>query len=189
MGEIDWASLKQQAEDATRPLPDGDYPVVVTKAELKKASTGADMIVAHLTVTGGALQGRIVFNNFVFSPEKAFALKMWFDALAAFGLNDAFFAQGPSLEQVAAALVNRTAITTVGTREWQGRQLNECKSFKVGGVAGVPAGVPSVAANIPVPAAASAASTSMPPVPAVSSSVPPVPNVPTVPSAPPVANF
>jgi hypothetical protein len=177
---INWKDLKQQADDATKPLPDGDYPVTVTKSELKKASTGADMVVVQLTVTGGDRAGRVLFNNFVFSPEKAFALKMWFDHLGAFGLDDNFFANGPTLEHVASALLNRSAIVTTSVREWQGRQLNECKQFKPAG------GVPGLPSTMPM---ASAAAGSMPPVPSVSSSLPPVPAVASGTNTPPVPNF
>jgi hypothetical protein len=180
MGEIDWMSLKQQADDATKPLPNADYPITITKSELKKASTGADMVVVQMTVTAGDRQGRVLFNNFVFSPEKAFALKMWFDHLRAFGLDDNFFAQGPSLDQVAAALLGRSAIVTTEVREWQGRQMNDCKAFApAGGLAGMPT----------LGLAAVGASGSTPPVPTVSSSQPPIPAPAASTNTPPVPNF
>lgn len=200
MGEsINWGALKKEADDVTKPVPDGDYPTQVTKSELKPASTGAQMVVVQLTIIDGPHKGRIIFNNFVFSPDKAFALKMWFDNLAAFGLDDRFFGTGPSLEQVAAALLNRTAIVTVGQREWplgSGTMRNEPKAFKRGGsaqqlaMAAASAGVSGTPGMPPVPAPA-AASPSQPPVP----SAPVVPSVgagPTVgatPGAPPTPAF
>jgi hypothetical protein len=180
---INWKDLKQVAEDATKPLPDGDYPVTVTKADLKKASTGSDMVAVQLTVTAGDRAGRIIFNNFVFSPEKPFALKMWFDNLAAFGLDDSFFGMGPSLEHVAAALLNKSAIVTTKIREWNGRQMNDCSGFKsAGGAMGAIVGLPTVGAT-------AAASGSAPPVPAVSSSLPPIPQAGGNSSTPPQPNF
>lgn len=189
MGEIDWKALKQQADDATRPLEDGDYPVQVTKSEMKIATTGAPMIVVSLTVSGGPRAGRVLFNNFVFSPEKAFALKMWFDALGAFGIDDAVFSTGPSIEQIAQLLMGRSAIVTVGQKEYpagSGVMRNECKSFKRGGAPGIP-GSPMVGVSAGVPSGVPSAS--MPPVPSVSSSLPPIPQPAVSSSTPPTPAF
>lgn len=176
---IDWASLRSTADKATKPLPDGDYKVQCTKAELVTATTGSLMVKVNLTVTEGEWANRIIFNNFVFSPEKPFALKMWFDNLGAFGLNDQFFAQGPSLEQVAGAILERYAIVTLKQREWpegSGTMRNECADFKTAG--GVSAMMAPAVSNIPSPAAPAAASGAVPPVPKVAagSSTPPTPN-------------
>lgn len=181
---IDWASLRTSADKATKPLPKADYRIQVTKSELTKAqSSGADMIKVNLTVVEGEWASRILFNNFVFSPEKAFALKMWFDNLGAFGLDDAFFAQGPSLSQVAMALLERFAIVSVDQREWpagSGTMRNECVGFKpITGAAAVrmPSAVAAGAAVIPSPSVAP------------SGAVPPVPKVAAGTSTPPTPNF
>lgn len=129
MTTIDWSSLKKTADDATRPIPIGDYLVQVDKAEATQASTGAQMIKIQAHVVGGEANGRTVFNNFVLSPDKAFALAMFFRGMAAFGFGDDFFSQQPSMEQIAAAMVGRYATVTLSIRQWQGQDRNQCDAW------------------------------------------------------------
>lgn len=188
MGAVNWGSLKQQADDATKPVPAGDYPVQCTKAESKKASTGSDMIVLNLTIAGGEKAGRGLMSNIVFTPEKAFAMKMWFDRLGAFGLDDNFFAsdespsQEASLTRIAQALVGRTAIAEVGIKEYpkgSGTMRNEVTGFKPGAIVTidsmyVPAGYAG-GMSASVPPTPSVPSLPPTPQPAVSTSTPPQP--------------
>ncbi len=131
MTTIDWSSLKKTADDATRPIPVGSYVVQVDKAEAAQASTGAQMIKIQGHVVGGEANGRAVFNNFVLSPDKAFALAMFFRGMAAFGFGDDFFSQQPSMEQIAAAMVGRYATVTLSIRQWQGQDRNQCDAWDV----------------------------------------------------------
>lgn len=134
---VNWGALKKTAEDATRPLPDDWYDVTVVKSEFKLASTGSPMITATLEVDSGPHKTRRLFTNFVLTPENGFALGIFFNNMKAFGFDDNFFAQltqsGLDLEagmvQIAAQLQNRSARVQVGTRQWQGQDRNECKTF------------------------------------------------------------
>ena len=167
MSEFDWNALRQIGEDATRALPVGKYRVIVTKAEAVKASTGADMIKATFEVMEGQFKGRNLFNNFVLSTEKPFALAMFFKNLAAFGLDGNFFAQNPgNLDAVAANLVNKQAVVGVKIEPFQGLDRNQVESCEpvTGGIGlssgpslsvpSIPAGVPSIPqAGTPVPSA------------------------------------
>jgi hypothetical protein len=165
--EIDWASLKQTADDATRPAPAGDYDVIVKKAEAVIASTGAPMIKMQMGIEGGPSHGKIIFNNLVLTVDNAFALSMWFRNLAAFGVTDAVFAQNPSVDQIAAMLVGRAAVAKLSIRQFQGQDRNQVDQFSP------PAGGPQVApmvSNVPAPNGAPV--TSGPPVPRVQAGPP-----------------
>lgn len=180
MSEIDWAALRKQADDATKPVPADWYELVVEKAEHKKAGTGADMITVQFKVDAGAQQGKTIFTNLVFSPDKAFALNIFFKNLEALGIGPDFFAQlqqsGASVESslatVASTLVGRRANAEVGVRTWQGQERNEIKNMTApttgpGGVPGAPGpAIANVAGGPPVPPAAG----NTPPVPGASTS-------------------
>jgi hypothetical protein len=151
-----WKDLKKRGDDATKPAEPGWYVVECVKAEVKKASTtGNPMISAQFKIAEGPAAGKTVFTNFNVTPDSDFALGIFFNQLAAFGLDDAFFATDPSIEQLAASLVTRKANVELGIRAWQGVDRNEFKNVRrLDGQ--VPAGQP-VAAGIPSATGPSAA--------------------------------
>jgi hypothetical protein len=188
VSEIDWAALRKNADDATRPVPAGWYELVVEKAELKKAQTGADMIVVQFKVDTGAQQGKTIFTNLVFSPEKAFALNIFFKNLEAMGIDANFFAslqqQGASLEQalstIANTIVGRNVRAEISIRTWQGQERNEIKNMTT------PTGAPGGLPGGPTPAVASVGPAGGPPVPAASTPpTPPTPGASTDAAGPP----
>ncbi|OFW55819.1 MAG: hypothetical protein A2Y75_05230 [Candidatus Solincola sediminis] len=186
MTSIDWASLRQTADDATKPVPEGEYDLVVNKAEATRASSGSPMIKMQLRVVGGPSDKKTIFHNITLTADNAFALAMFFRAMDAFGLNSTWFEQNnPSLEQIAAGLVERPVHATIGIRQFQGSDRNEIKQLSTsltGGV-GVPLavtttngpGVPSV----PTPGSTSPATPTTPMVPSIPQPSIPQPNVST----------
>ena len=88
------------------------------------------MIAANFRVVEGPAAGKSCFNNFNITPDSDFALGIFFDQLAAFGLSDEFFSTDPTTEQLAASLVTRRANVELGIRSWKGRDLNEFKSLR-----------------------------------------------------------
>lgn len=203
-GSVSWSTLKKNAEDALRPLSQGTrVPVVVEEASCKTASTGSKMIVAKLAVFEGDYANRKIFNNFVLSPDNAFAVNMFFRALAAFGITEQVFAElersagdlETQLSIIADLMVNRKAwLTMAEPRTYQGVTRDNPGSFEVypgqpaiNLSAGLPtAGVGASAANTPpvptVTTPASPAAAAPVPTPAAS---PTVGQGPTVGSAPP----
>lgn len=166
MTTINWAALRQTADDATKPLPDGDYNVVVTKATAANAATsGNPMIKIMLEVEDGPKSGRSLFHNLNLTPDSGFALNIFFRALTAFGLSDQYFEQNPTIEQIASDIVGRRACATVGTRTWQGQERNDVKNLTAatGDAAALATGIPStttpVASNT-VPSATTPPTTS-----------------------------
>lgn len=171
MTEINWSALKQQADDATKPVPPGDYVVEIKKAEATTASTsGNPMLKVQMTVVEGPQAGKTVFNNFNLTLDSAFAMSIFFRHMEAFGLGTSFFAGGnPSMEAVAQALVGRRAKATLSIRPWQGQDRNQCDNFvPLLGAAAQPAiaqpsvSVPSPSVNTPTSPAGNQPSTPPP---------------------------
>ncbi len=130
MASANFSDLLKAAEDAGfSNTPPGTYDAVVAKGEAKTTSAGKDMIVVSFEVQGGPHGGRKVPNNFVISPENANALGFFFRHMRALGLDSAYFAQNPSPQQVAAALVGRTCRIEVGTRTWNGEEREDVKKI------------------------------------------------------------
>lgn len=46
------------------PIPNGTYPVVIEKAQLKDTKTGGEMISVQLKITGEVMPGRNIFDQF-----------------------------------------------------------------------------------------------------------------------------
>ena len=132
---VSWGSLKKTAEAATKPLPVDWYDVTVVKAEAKVASTGSNMVSATLEVDSGPSKTRRLFTNFVLSPDNGFALGIFFRNMAAFGLDDRFFAElsqypiEQGMDLIAQQLQGRQVRVKVGIRQWQGQDRNECQEF------------------------------------------------------------
>jgi hypothetical protein len=186
---IDWASLKKTADDATKPLPKDWYEVVVDSAERKTASTGSEMISVKLKVDAGPHAGRMLFTNFVLSPDSGFALSLFFRNMAALGITDEYFGQlsasgmdvQASLTSIAQVIVGRRARVEVGVRQWQGQDRNEVTNMQAAstGAGGVPGGSgpitgpqASFAGGPPVPPATPPVPPSAPPTPPAATSGP-----------------
>lgn len=155
MSSVNWGDLQKTAADATRLLDDGAYPVEVTSAEATVSKAGNPQIKVKVRVCDGPATGRVLFTQMTVS-DSGFGLAMFFRSLAALGVTADVLASGPSMEQVAAALVGRRALANVDHSEYQGVERNGVKDFAPdltvlgqGAVVIGPdlgAGVPSVAA-------------------------------------------
>lgn len=183
MSEISWSALKKGADDAVRPLDEGEYLFQCTKAEYRKASTGSPMVVVTLAVQGGPKHGKTLMHNFVLTVDNSFALAMWFRNFAAFGITDEFFSQlsgntEADLPLVANAMIGRSAMAVVKQRMFQGTMRNNFESFSP--AAGAATSMPGP--SIGVPHVGPSVGVSHPP--AVPSAVPSVPTTPAVPSVP-----
>lgn len=174
----DWSSLKKAADDATKPIPDGIYDIIVAKAEATRTSAGdKDMIKLVVEVSSGPYAGRQLFTQQVISPDSGFALTMFFNAMAALGIPDvAAVAPSGDVGSLAQALIGRASRADVDSREWQGVIRNNVKNFlpAAPGANGLPAAVPG-AGGVPTPGAhviGVPAAASAPPVPVAVTSAP-----------------
>lgn len=130
MASANFSDLLRAAQDAGfSNTPPGTYDVTVIESEARQTSAGKDMIVVKFQIVGGPHNGRKVPNNFVISPENATALGFFFRHMRALGLDDEYFGQNPSPQQVAAALIGRNCRIEVGTRTWNGEEREDVKKI------------------------------------------------------------
>lgn len=186
MQSMDWNGLIKQAESAGGgdPIPPADYPVTVASCEAKTTSTGKPMLKVKAKVIGGPYDGRVLWNNITLSVENDNAVAIFMRHMAAFGLDKTYFAQQPSFEQVAQALLNRQALWSVKMGEYKGQKKNEVDDIKPFLGASV---VPPTAAPVAPPSAVPPAPAPVPPQPAVIPQPAPVPTAPAPAPVPPPA--
>ncbi len=128
MTSINWSELMDATEEGGgtfEALPADEYEVEITDSNPKVASTGKNMFVVKLRVESGPYKGRMIFNNFVISPESATARRIFKQNMSALGLDTAYFTKNPSLEQVADDLLGRRCKVRVTTRTYGGQERNE----------------------------------------------------------------
>lgn len=122
MTTVNWQELINNAGGGSfEPLPIGDYDVVVAEANVATSSNGKLMFKTKLQVIAGPYASRLIFNQFVVSPESPGALGFFFQHMAVLGLDASFFASNPAPEQVAAALLNRPCKVTIKHGTYQGQ--------------------------------------------------------------------
>ena len=161
MTSISWSDLIKNSAGSFDPLPNGDYDVVCVSAEAAQSSTGKAMIKGKFRVQGGPHDGRHIWNQFVISPENPNALSFFFQHMKVFGMDTDFFTQmppvnpnlgadDPSLQRIAATMVNRAARFTLKQETWMGQVRNVVKAIKPslspGGGGGAPAAGPQMPA-------------------------------------------
>lgn len=170
---IDWNQLSKDAEAAFSPVPPGDYNALVTESSAVVAGTGKPMVKVKFRILDGPHANRVLFNNFVVSADNATAMGFFFRHMRVFGMDAAFFAAQPSMEQIADRLLNQQVVITVNLRKYQGEDQNGVAGIKPslgGGLGGVPSALPGVPAASSVPPAPAPAPAPAPPAP-----VPPAP--------------
>lgn len=193
MTVIDFGQLMKEAGEGFQPVPTGPYNAEVTKATATTSSTGKPMIKVTLRIVGGPHEGRQLFDQFVITAGNPNALAFFFEHMAAFGLDRAYFAQNPPMESVAAALVGRQVMVSVGVREFKGADRNEVQAYKpiAGGQVGVPVAAtptgfgPGAAAPAPVPQVAPAPAPAPVPAPPAPAAPAPAPQPAPAQAAPP----
>ena len=147
-----WSDLLKEASASGggyEPLPSGTYDVQIVKSNHKVAQSGKSMFEVEMQVQSGPHANRRVWNRFVVSPENPKALGYFFSNMRALGLTSDFFSGGPSDDQVAAALENKTCRVEIGQSEYNGSVRNEVKKVLPPEGGAVPA-APVVNADVPV---------------------------------------
>lgn len=188
-GTINWGELMAGVAEQLKPVPKGTYDVVVSKAEPKTSSTNKAMWATHLQIEGGPHNGRVVYNNVTLTTDNPQALRMFFVNMAAFGLDQQFFASNPSPQAIANALVGRRARVELDHRMYQGQTRENVKRLMPAGgilggmsggsgIPGAPTAPSPVVAPAPIPTPPQAA-------PAIPAPQPqPVPVPPATPQVP-----
>lgn len=171
--DFNWSDLYNTAKAVTwDALPNGDYEVKVVETDAVRTQNGKPMLKAKLEVVNGQFAKRKILTQFVLSVENETALSIFFRQMKAFGLDEHFFATVPpgQLGPVAQALMNRTALVTVGQREFpagSGQMRNEVKNVQPSRIGGMPTTMPGAAASFGGPPVPGAPAPSGPPVPTV----------------------
>ena len=157
---VSWQNLLAEATaggGSFEPLPVGEYSVVIDEASHTTTQSGKLMFKTKMKVEGGPHNGRLVWNQFVISPESPNALSIFFSQMKTLGLGQEFWAAEPSEDVVTSALAGRRCTVVLDQREWQGQIRNNVKAVKpaAGGVPDAPVAAPSAAPNTPAAAPAS----------------------------------
>lgn len=183
-----WNDLLSDAGGAGNsfdPIPEGDYDFNIKECEAKLAQSGRMMYVAKCEVESGPHKSRLVWHNFVLTPDNPNALSWFFRNMNVLGLGREFFAANPSDHQVAEQLRGKRFRGQVGIRKYQGQDRNEIKQFFSATSGSLGNGLPTAAPAAPAPAPAPAAPAPVSAAPApVAAPVAPVAAAPVVPPAP-----
>lgn len=126
---INWLDMHKHA---TTKL-EGEFPVVIVEATVAKTQDQSkDMIKCKVKIESGPFVDRPIPVNFTISPDSPVAMRILFSHWAILGLDDRFFQANPNapLEQIAQTLVGRRATAVIGTRPWQGRDIEDVKEWK-----------------------------------------------------------
>lgn len=127
-----WAELAKFADDATKPIDDGTYPIKVSKSEAVSASTGAPMIKLVVDIQGeqGDATGKKIWTQVVLTVDNGFALRRWFTFLEAFGITQAWLSEtDATMDMIAMALVGRFAQGKVFTEPYKGQNRNKIEEW------------------------------------------------------------
>jgi hypothetical protein len=148
MTTYDFSKLLQDAKaGGAWPIGDYDFEVGDTMVKTSSSGSGNEMIVTKLRCLVGPYAGKSITNNFVLTADNASALNIFFRHMAAFGLDENFFAQigQGDLTPIASALRGRRARITIGHRQWNGTNQNDIKAINplTGGVASPTAAAPT----------------------------------------------
>lgn len=129
MSDINWLDMHKHA---TTKL-EGEFPVVIVEATAGKTNDQSkDMIKCKVKIESGPYVDRPINVNFTISPDSPVAMRILFTHWAVLGLDQRFFAANPNatVAQIAEALVGRRATAVIGTRQWQGRDIEDIQEWK-----------------------------------------------------------
>ena len=133
MALSNWQELLESAEESTEytPLPEGEYPLVISEAEVVQSSTGKTGFKTVSEVLDGDHAGRKVFNSFYISPESPKALGIFFRHMSALGLDSEYFASNPEEDDIADALLGAQYLGVISHTQNDGKTYANIQDVKV----------------------------------------------------------
>lgn len=141
MADMNWSDMRKNATT----ILEGEFSIVFAKAEAGESQNGKPMVKCQLKIEGGPSAGRMIFHNFIVSPESQFAMKRFFEDLETLGLDEAYFAKQPSMEQIASDLLGKGATVVLRKgKEYRGTSREEVAEWKSVTSAGSPVGLGSM---------------------------------------------
>ena len=165
MAEATWGDLLKSAKIASEPIPEGQHNAKIVDAVATKTASGDKLMfkIKLEIVDGPAVKRRVTANQTV-SPENGTALAIFFRAMEAIGLTEAFFAGNPNPDQIAAAMINRQVCIVIKHGSWNGAVTSNVDRWIAmgGGLGGLPAGPVApgtVIGNAPTPLPTGASAT------------------------------
>jgi hypothetical protein len=119
-------------------VPKDDYGIVCTNASATQSSTGKPMLKLTTKIVVGPHAGVAPKpSNQTLTIDNPIAVKIFFDFLAAFGLDDEFLESlppgadgGPNWPAVAQALKGRACVAAIDSEEYQGETSSAVQKFK-----------------------------------------------------------
>lgn len=126
MAGIDFKQLRQ---DATTVI-EGLFVATIIECTWKPNSKGNPMWKCKWQIQADQYTGRPIWNNMNLTPDSPAALKMFFGQMAVIGLGADFFDRNPSEDEIANALIGRTAEIKVGKRTWNGADQEEIQEVR-----------------------------------------------------------
>lgn len=172
--------LQYKEEDELLVVDEGTYDLEVISCTVKG---GNSLLPTFKVLTGPYASRRLLAGQFTLSDKSR---SIFFQNLKGFGLDELFWAQSPSFEQIAAALVGRQVTVFLVKRDWQGSDRNSIPIGKIRLIGGAAAAAPAAAAvAAPPPPAAVAPVTDVaaPPVAVAPVAAPPPPPAAVAPAA------
>jgi len=190
---INWDKLAEQAKaggaaGSTELIPPAPYVVLIKSAEAKPSSKGKPQIAVRATVEGGPYAGTVLWNWHTIT-ETDDALAVFFRSMKAYGLDEQYFAQSPTMEQIAREIVGKRVVFVTIHDPYQGELRNKVKFTNPATPAQLAAATaaPTPAAAAPAPPAPAAPPVPQPAAAAPAPAMAPAPPAPPVPQpAPPV---
>lgn len=155
--------FNQWKKEQVQAVPAGTYVMEITKVNVR----GDNALMPFFKVVEGPMTGTTVLAGQFTLTEKAAGI--FFQNLRGCGLTNEFFAQSPSMDTIAQALVGRVVQAELTIDQWNGEDRNKLpigkiKFLRMGGPAGlgggpalpsaVPAAPPAPVAAAPAPAPA-----------------------------------
>lgn len=128
MTELNWDELNKVADQAGRPLSEGEYDILITKAEATTSSTKKPMIKIKAKVTTpGDFEGNEFFHNITITTDNPNAMAIFRRTVQSFGIPTE---GNVSLGQVAALLEGKTGrVKAKAPREYQGVMRTDIGTF------------------------------------------------------------
>lgn len=195
MPSTDWNALKEQTGTMFEPLPDGNYDLRLKTVQYTRSNNGKHMLKCSFEVVGNTpYAGRVVWNNFVWSPESPNSMSFFVQHMTILGVD---VSQLPNDDDVAIPMlqqllpIGQVVTATIGHQgpeggQYAGRnQINAFSPYQANGAPAAPqAQTPPTPPPTPAPAPPTPAPTpppAAPPQPATPAPQPPAP----APQAPP----
>jgi len=165
MSNLNWNDLVDQAAEASKPIPEGQYNLMVESAKWKPSKAGNPMMALIYRVVGGPEDGKQV-RHWIALGNKDFQIIQFVAAFKSHGVNN------PDLSAAAEILEAQFINSTVGAvlkhdGEYNGQPNVRIDNFTSAGSAGVAGLTPPPLAAPAAVAEAAPSGLTPPPLPAV----------------------